>query len=135
MDTPRIITEDHLLDYIFLALYQHLHVNELHLEKDILAPMQLPLTEHQIEHIRELLMNTHLVNASVGFKKAGFIYLNAAGIRVMKQYRSYSAYQKSIITEGSSPISEATEDTEVKRNESDNPTSPSAEAGYDDMAH
>ncbi len=90
-DKEKMLTEDDVLDFILQTLYAHLHQNEMHLEKDILAPSGLQMDEKQVEHIRELLMTTHLVNNAVGFGKTGYVYLNKHGIAMMKRYKSYHA--------------------------------------------
>jgi hypothetical protein len=86
------VTEDQLVDYALQFMYANLSKNELHLEKDVFASMNLKLNTEIVEHIRELIMNTNLVNASIGFGKNGYMYLNTSGISVMKQYKSYEKY-------------------------------------------
>jgi hypothetical protein len=91
-DQEKVITEDDVLDYIFQALYINLDKNELHFENDIIKPSQLSIDEKQIEHLRELALSTGFINASVGFGKNGFLYLNKHGIQLIKVYKSYSNY-------------------------------------------
>jgi hypothetical protein len=88
----QVVTEDNLIDFIFFTLFTNLSKNEMHLENEILSPSQLELDTAQVEHIRELLMATGFIKASVGFGKNGFIYLTGNGIHLMKVYKSYSAY-------------------------------------------
>jgi hypothetical protein len=92
--TPKkqIVTEDSIIDFVFQRLYTNLHVNEMHFDNDIITPSGLQLDAVQKEHLRELVVNTGLVNSSVGFKKNGFMYLNQSGIQVMKQYKSYTSF-------------------------------------------
>jgi hypothetical protein len=97
-DQEKIITEDDVLDYIFQALYINLDKNELHFENEIINPSQLSIDEKQIEHLRELTLSTGFVNASVGFGKNGYIYLNKHGIQLIKIYKSYSNYVATIPT-------------------------------------
>jgi hypothetical protein len=92
MSDKKALSENDILDYIFQTLYYHLDKNEMHFEKDILAPSGLLLEEKQVEHLRELMMNTGLVHQSIGFGKAGRVYLNGRGIQVMKKYKSYHAF-------------------------------------------
>ncbi len=88
----RIVTEENLIDFIFFTLYTNLDKNEMHLENEILAPTNIPIDAKQIEHIRELLLATGYIKASIGFGKNGFVYLNQNGIQLMNSYKSYSAY-------------------------------------------
>lgn len=92
MSDKKIVTENDILDYIFQTLYFNLDRNEMHLEKDILASSGLELKDKQIEHVRELMMNSGLVNQSIGFGKLGLVYLNGRGIQIMKKYKTYLAY-------------------------------------------
>lgn len=94
MTEQKILTEDDLIDYIFRVLYSNLDKNELHLEKQILPSLNISLTDHQVEHIRELLMATGFINCSIGFGKSGMIYLNQQGIRFMKEYKGYLNFKK-----------------------------------------
>lgn len=87
-----MITENDILDYVFQTLYLNLDKNEMHFEDAILSPSGLQLESKQIEHIRELMMNTGLVHQSIGFGKLGRVYLNGKGIQIMKKYKSYQAY-------------------------------------------
>jgi hypothetical protein len=89
------VTEDQLVDYALQYMYANLAKNELHLEKDTFANMNLKLSAEVLEHIRELIMNTNLVNASIGFGKSGYLYLNNTGVGIMKQYKSYELYLQS----------------------------------------
>jgi hypothetical protein len=89
MSDQKILTEDDVIDYIFRVLYSNLDKNELHLEKQILASLPVALTDHQVEHIRELLMASGFINCSIGFGKWGMIYLNQQGIRFMREYKGY----------------------------------------------
>jgi hypothetical protein len=128
----RAITEDELIEYILRNLYSNLDKNELHLEKDILIPAQVQLDERQLEHVREILMSTQLVKASVGFGKNGFIYLTATGIQVLKQYKTYHNFlqatqgftaQHTLQTAGPASTPE------------EKPASDQSHVNYDDMAH
>jgi hypothetical protein len=88
----KVVTEDDLIDYIFSVLYSNLNKNELHLQKDILAPTKVELDENQIEHLRELLLSTGFVKNSVGFGKSEYVYLTAQGIQMMKTHGSYLSF-------------------------------------------
>jgi hypothetical protein len=92
MSDKKMVTENDILDYIFQTLYFNLDRNEMHLEKDILASSGLELKDTQIEHLRELMMNSGMVNQSIGFGKIGRVYLNGRGIQIMKKYKTYHAY-------------------------------------------
>lgn len=92
MSDKKMVTENDILDYIFQTLYFNLDKNELHFEDDILSPSGLELESKQIEHLRELMMNTGLVHQSIGFGKVGRVYLNGKGIQIMKKHKSYQAY-------------------------------------------
>ncbi len=124
--SAQIITEDDLLDYILRVLYSNLDKNEMHFEKEILAPLQLDITEKQVEHLRELLIHTNLVKSSLGFGKAGFLYLTSAGIQFMKKYKSYRGYLQE--------TNRADETTPTVKT-SQNHTQPENGISYDDMAH
>jgi hypothetical protein len=86
------VTEDEILDFALQYLYANLSKNEVHFENEIIASTKLTLDEYQVNHIRELLLNTNLVQASIGFGKVGNMYLNASGIAVMKKYGNYANY-------------------------------------------
>jgi hypothetical protein len=92
MSDKKMVTENDILDYIFQTLYFNLDKNEMHFENEILSPSGLQLESKQIEHLRELMMNTGLVHQSIGFGKLGRVYLNGKGIQIMKKYKSYHAY-------------------------------------------
>ncbi len=118
------VTEDQLVDYALQFMYANLSKNELHLEKDIFANMNLKLNNDVLEHIRELIMNTNLVNASIGFGKSGYLYLNNTGVGVMKQYKSYEMYLQSQQSGGmmqqmlqAKPMRKNNKSVEKKRNE------------------
>lgn len=137
MPEQKVLTEDDLLDYILQTLYFNLDINEMHLERDILAQTKIEFNEKQIEHIRELLMTTGLVNNMVGFHKSGFIYLNKTGIALMKKFKSYHAILAADHNRMPHPqivqkLSNKTPQSEEERQEDDNT---SADGGYDDMAH
>jgi hypothetical protein len=100
----KILTEDDILDYIFQTLYYSLDNNELDFEKEILASSLIELNEKQVEHLRELMMNSGLVNQSVGFRKSGKVYLNARGIQGMKKVKSYKGYLLEDSIEGGAKI-------------------------------
>jgi hypothetical protein len=89
---PKIITDDDIIDYTLKTLYANLDKNDLHLEKDILMPMQLNLTPKQIEHIREVMLATNLVNAGIGFGRSSNVHLSNLGMQVMKTYNGYIPY-------------------------------------------
>jgi hypothetical protein len=131
----RVVTEDDLLEYILKVLYNNLDKNEMHLEREILLPTQIQLTEKESEHIREILINTNLVKNSVGFGKNGFVYLTAAGIQVMKQHKTYHNFQKATNAEvhlqkvGSNQQLTPNEQQITDKNSSIYPSD------HDDMAH
>ena len=128
----KAITEDDLIEYILRTLYSHLDKNELHLEKDILAPAQVQLDERQLEHVREILMSTQLVKASVGFGKNGFIYLTGTGIQVMKQYKTYYNFLQA--TQGFT-AQQTLQATAPAHTPEEKPASDQPYVNYDDMAH
>lgn len=135
-EEEKMLTEDDVIDFILQTLYAHLHKNELHLERDILGPSGIQMDENQVEHIRELLMTTHLVNNSVGFGKTGYIYLTKQGIALMKKYKSWHAIQaaeqqQNGPTEISSPNPYQRSSTPVNRPAAEEPP----REGGDDMAH
>jgi hypothetical protein len=129
----RMVTEDDLIDYVYHQLYTNLHKNELHLENDILLPTKIALNDHQLEHIRELLLATNFVKSSVGFGKRGFIYLTAQGIQMMKMYNSYSGFLRThphhAGMHGNLP-----EQNKPNTSLETNTHNPRVEGGYDDMA-
>jgi hypothetical protein len=89
MSKQEVVTEDDIIDFILQTLYLNLDINEMHLERQILSQTKINFSEKQVEHLRELLMTTGMVNNVVGFNKAGFLYLNKSGIALMKKYKSY----------------------------------------------
>jgi hypothetical protein len=88
----QVISEDNIIDFVFHTLYNNPHIDEMHFQNEIIIPSGLQLDERQLEFIRELILNTNMVQSSIGFKKSGYIYLNAAGMQMMKNYKSYSAF-------------------------------------------
>ncbi len=128
----KAITEDDLIEYILRTLYSHLDKNELHLEKDILAPAQVQLDERQLEHVREILMSTQLVKASVGFGKNGFIYLTGTGIQVLKQYKTYHNFLQA--TQGFT-AQQTLQTAAPAHTPEEKPAGDQPYVNYDDMAH
>ena len=124
--SAQIITEDDLLDYIIRILYSNLDKNEMHLEKEILAPLQLDITEKQVEHLRELLIHTNLVKSSLGFGKAGFLYLTSAGIQFMKKHKNYRSFLHE-----TNKVNQPSPTVTAAKNHKD----PENGIAYDDMAH
>lgn len=140
MANQNTVTENDLLDYILQTLFYHLDINEMHLEKDILAKTNVPLNDKQAEHIRELLMTTNMVNNSVGFGKSGYAYLNKYGITMMKKYKTYhnilaAEYNQFPVQFSSQHVIQPSKGEEEKDDNKDTQNASSGEAGYDDMAH
>lgn len=137
MPEQKVLTEDDLLDYVLQTLYFNLDINEMHLERDILAQTKIDFNEKQMEHIRELLMTTGLINNVVGFHKSGFIYLNKSGIALMKKFKTYHAilaadHQRITHPQVMQQLSDKTPQSEKDRQDDDTTL---ADGGYDDMAH
>ena len=86
------VTEDDIIDFTLQYLYNNLSKNEVHFENEIIASIKLNLNKMQLEQLRELILNTNLVQASIGFGKVGNMYLNASGIAIMKRYTTYKNY-------------------------------------------
>ncbi len=101
---PTIITEDNLIDYIFETLLLNLHQNEMHFENEILAPTKLTLEPKQTEHLREIVLATGFIKASVGFGKSGFLYLTGNGIQLLKVYKTYSNYLLTLQQQNNVPL-------------------------------
>lgn len=131
----RAITEDDLIEYILKVLYSNLDKNEMHLEKDIIAPTQIQLTEKEADHIREILLSTHLVKNSVGFGKNGFVYLTAEGIQVMKQHKTYQNFLSA--SSGQAHTQPLSRNQQLSPNKQQIPDQNlnSDSSKYDDMAH
>jgi hypothetical protein len=91
-EQQKMLTEDDVLDFIFHTLYINLDKNELHFENEIIAPSEIIMDAKQLEHLRELILSTGFIKASVGFGKNGYIYLTQNGIQLIKVYNSYSNY-------------------------------------------
>lgn len=136
MSNTKTVTEDDIVEHIFMVLYSSLHKNELHLENDILKPTNLSFSAEQIEHLRELIIATGLIKNSIGFGKAGFVYLTVAGISIMKQYKSYNAYMHA--TQGRHPanfLNTANDDLDVNNSTQRSQNSNGDKHLEDDMAH
>jgi CRISPR/Cas system endoribonuclease Cas6 (RAMP superfamily) len=136
MSNTKTITEDDIVEHIFMVLYSSLHKNELHLENEILKPTNLNFSAEQTEHLRELIVATGFIKNSIGFGKAGFIYLTVAGISIMKQYKSYSAYLHA--TQGNHAVTfnnMSTEDVEANKQLQHPQNSNEDIHQQDDMAH
>ena len=88
------ITEDDVIEYVLSTLFNNLDVNELHLEKDILAPTKIVFNNKQLEHLRELIISTNFVKNSVGFAKNGYMYLTSTGITQLKIHGTYRNFLK-----------------------------------------
>ena len=93
------ITEDDVIEYVLSTLFNNLDVNELHLEKDILAPTKIVFNNKQLEHLRELIISTNLVKNSVGFGKIGYMYLTSTGITQLKIHGTYRNFLKATLGE------------------------------------
>ena len=129
--SQRVITEDDLIDYSLRVLYSNLDKNELHFENDILQPLNLQLNDAQVEHLRELILSTQFVKASVGFGKTGKMYLTNAGIQFMKRYKSYKVWLQE--QEGQPGVAVHVQQIMQQQPQPDQP--PAASGNYDDMAH
>lgn len=134
MDTEpkqRTVTEDDLIDYTLRVLYGNLDKNELHFERDILQPLNLQLNASQIEHLRELILSTQFVKASVGFGKNGNMYLTNSGIQFMKRYKSYTAWLRELEEQKDIPsFTPAGVQQQIQQDKQ-----PGISNNYDDMAH
>jgi hypothetical protein len=88
----RIGNEDDLIDYVLKTLYANLHLGDMDLQKEILAPLNGNITAKDMSHIWEVLLATNLVNPSVGFGKSGKLYLTNQGMQLMKTNEGYKSY-------------------------------------------
>lgn len=130
------VTEDDVIEHIFKVLYSNLHKNEMHLENDILKPTNITFTHEQAEHLRELVVATGLIKGSIGFGKAGYVYLTGTGISIMKQYKSYHAYLHAVQGRQPQQFMAAHDDDFEQLNSSSNTQNTTNDNHHgDDMAH
>ena len=62
------------------------------MQEEILKPQNILLAPKDVERIWEVMVNTGLVHAVIGFGNAGKLDLTNEGYQLMSQYGSYSAF-------------------------------------------
>ncbi len=62
------------------------------LDKEILRPHRIRISEQEYERIWEILMSTGLVNGVIGFGNTGKLNLTNEGYQLMRQFGSYSSF-------------------------------------------
>ncbi len=95
---PLLILPDHrdidrrLFDIVLASLYENADKDTLHMENDILKPLNIALPPNEADRIWEVMVSSGLVSPVVGFGNAGKLELTRAGYQLLAQYGTYSQY-------------------------------------------
>jgi len=95
---PLLILPDHrdidrrLFDIVLASLYENADKDTLHMENDILKPLNINLPPNEADRIWEVMVSSGLVSPVVGFGNAGKLELTKAGYQLLSQYGTYSQY-------------------------------------------
>lgn len=82
----------HIIDTALRSLYNDGDKITRSLQDDILSPNQIRITEKDAARIWDIMINTGLVNAVIGFGNSGKLALTNEGYQLMSQFGSYSAF-------------------------------------------
>lgn len=95
---PLLVLPDHrdidrrLFDIVLASLYENADKDTLHMENDILKPLNIELPRNEADRIWEVMVSSGLVSPVVGFGNAGKLELTKAGYQLLAQYGTYSQY-------------------------------------------
>ena len=81
-----------IIDAALKALYNEGDKVIRSLSEDILKPNKINIAEKDAGRIWDIMVNTGLVNAVIGFGNAGKLSLTNEGYQLMTQFGSYSAF-------------------------------------------
>jgi len=81
-----------IIDSALKALYNDGDKVTKSLHLDILHPNKIKVSEKDAERIWDIMVNTGLVNAVIGFGNSGKLSLTNEGYHLMSQYGSYNAF-------------------------------------------
>lgn len=82
----------HIIDTALKSLYNDGDKITRSLQDDILKPNQIRMTEKDTGRIWDIMINTGLVNAVIGFGNSGKLALSNEGYQLMSQFGSYGAF-------------------------------------------
>lgn len=95
---PLLVLPDHrdidrrLFDIVLASLYENADKDTLHMEDDILKPLNINLPPNEADRIWEVMVSSGLVSPVVGFGNAGKLELTKSGYQLLSQYGTYSQY-------------------------------------------
>jgi len=95
---PLLVLPDHrdidrrLFDIVLASLYENADKDTLHIENDILKPLNINLPPNEADRVWEVMVSSGLVSPVVGFGNAGKLELTRAGYQLLSQYGTYSQY-------------------------------------------
>ena len=95
---PLLVLPDHrdidrrLFDIVLASLYENADKDTLHMENEILKPLNISLPANEADRIWEVMVSSGLVSPVVGFGNAGKLELTKAGYQLLSQYGTYSQY-------------------------------------------
>lgn len=81
-----------IIDAALRAMYNEGDKVPRALQDDILAPNNIRLSEKDAARIWDIMINTGLAHALIGFGNAGKLDLTSEGYQLMNQFGSYSAF-------------------------------------------
>lgn len=90
-NTIPYVSDNDVIDLVTKFLFYDTS-KEYDLEKDILKVSKLKYTPSDLHRIWKLLLETNMVEQSIGFGKAGKIELSSNGLLIMNKYGSYLDY-------------------------------------------
>lgn len=112
-----VVTDNDVIDFVTKVLFSDTS-REFSLTDDILSMSKLKYTPQDEDRIWKLLLNTRMVEQSIGFGKAGKIQLSTEGMLVMNKFGSYMEYfNQQSISHPSAPdnLNNATADQSKKK--------------------
>lgn len=86
-----VVTDNDVIDFVTRVLFSDTS-KEFSLTDDILSMSKLKYTPQDEDRIWKLLLNTRMVEQSIGFGKAGKIQLSTEGMLIMNKFGSYNDY-------------------------------------------
>lgn len=90
--TDRKQLDIQIIDKALTSLYNDGDKITRSLQEEILKPQNILLTPNDTERIWDVMVNTGLVHAVIGFGNSGKLDLTTEGYQLMAQFGSYSAF-------------------------------------------
>lgn len=83
-----------ITDLVLKKLFNNGEKRPASLKDDILIPNKINYNADQLDRLWDVLMNTGLVSAVIGFGRHGRLELTSQGYQLMEQFGSYSNFIK-----------------------------------------